>query len=193
MEKNIYSIIQDWHKLLENGTISENEFLAKKNELLNSEKIDTVIESVDRKKIPILKLSIILGVLFLAFFGIYFYQIKIKGSDYSAQYSDTKADSNKNELDDYLYETDNDKYGTYDETADNFGYYVVDNAVTDKAYFHENPRSTRKRKAYLTDKDNFIVEKIHQDFGYVEFTNSKGTVTKGWLNMQELKQCEYCK
>ena len=179
MEKNIYSIIQDWHKLLENGTISENEFLAKKNELLNSEKIDTVIESVDRKKIPILKLSIILGVLFLAFFGIYFYQIKIKGSDYSAQYSDTKADSNKNELDDYLYETDNDKYGTYDETADNFGYYVVDNAVTDKAY--------------LTDKDNFIVEKIHQDFGYVEFTNSKGTVTKGWLNMQELKQCEYFK
>ena len=39
MERNIYAIIQDWHELLKNGTITEDEFNSKKNELLNIEKI----------------------------------------------------------------------------------------------------------------------------------------------------------
>lgn len=191
MEKNIYSIIQDWHKLLENGTINENEFLTKKNELLNTEKIIHVAEPINKKKVPILKLSIILGVVLLASIYIY-YHVKAKDSDYTAEQSDTETDTYQTELENYLAESDNDKYGTYDQIADNFGSYQVNGVVTDRAYFHEEPDLTTKKKSYLTDIDNFKVEKINRDFGYVEFTNSKGNVTKGWLNMEELKPCDHC-
>jgi len=37
MEKNAYEIIQDWHELLKNGIISEDEFITKKKELLGNE------------------------------------------------------------------------------------------------------------------------------------------------------------
>ena len=37
MEKNVYEIIQDWHELLKNGIISEDEFITKKKELLGNE------------------------------------------------------------------------------------------------------------------------------------------------------------
>lgn len=36
MEENIYQILQDWHKLLKSGVITEEEFNAKKNELLGN-------------------------------------------------------------------------------------------------------------------------------------------------------------
>lgn len=38
MEKNVYQILQDWHELLKSGVITEEEFAAKKNELLGGEK-----------------------------------------------------------------------------------------------------------------------------------------------------------
>ena len=44
MEKNIYAIIQDWHELFKNGTITEDEFTSKKNELLNFEKLKAEAE-----------------------------------------------------------------------------------------------------------------------------------------------------
>ncbi|MEI7979707.1 MAG: SHOCT domain-containing protein [Bacteroidota bacterium] len=37
MEKNIYQILQDWHELLKSGAITENEFAAKKRELLGTD------------------------------------------------------------------------------------------------------------------------------------------------------------
>jgi len=38
MEKNVYQVLQDWHELLKSGVITEEEFAAKKNELLGGEK-----------------------------------------------------------------------------------------------------------------------------------------------------------
>ena len=37
MDKNIYEIIKDWHELFQNGIITEEEFIAKKKELLETE------------------------------------------------------------------------------------------------------------------------------------------------------------
>lgn len=47
MEKNVYEIIQDWHELLKNGVISKEQFITKKNELLNIEK--PIVEIIDTK------------------------------------------------------------------------------------------------------------------------------------------------
>lgn len=39
MEKNVYDIINEWHVLLKKGIITEKEFIAKKQELLNEENL----------------------------------------------------------------------------------------------------------------------------------------------------------
>ena len=38
MNKNVYQILQDWHELLKSGVITEEEFAAKKKELLGGDK-----------------------------------------------------------------------------------------------------------------------------------------------------------
>lgn len=38
MEKNVYQILQSWHELLKSGVITDEEFAAKKKELLDSDK-----------------------------------------------------------------------------------------------------------------------------------------------------------
>ncbi len=43
MDKNVYEIIKDWHKLLKNGVISEDEFNARKNfQVLKKNNIEAI-------------------------------------------------------------------------------------------------------------------------------------------------------
>jgi len=56
----------------------------------------------------------------------------------------------------------------------------------EKTFFHSEPDASTVRKAYLIEGDKVYVEKTNNGFGYVTFTNTKGTVTKGWLKMSDL-------
>jgi RNA polymerase subunit RPABC4/transcription elongation factor Spt4 len=58
--------------------------------------------------------------------------------------------------------------------------------VRTKTFFHNEPNASTVRRAYLIEGDKVYVEKTENDFGYVSFTNTKGTVTTGWLKMGDL-------
>lgn len=58
--------------------------------------------------------------------------------------------------------------------------------VTTKTFFHDSPNEYDKRKGYLTQGEVVYIEKIQNGFGYTEFTNAKGQISKGWLKMTDL-------
>ena len=63
------------------------------------------------------------------------------------------------------------------------GTYKVKNT---RAYFHTEADAATVRRAYLIEGDAIYVERISNGFGYVTYTNTAGTVTRGWLKMDDL-------
>lgn len=61
--------------------------------------------------------------------------------------------------------------------------YIVKENINEKVYFYNSPDEVNKRKGYLTSGDLVYVEEIINDFGYVDFTNSRGLQSKGWIKM----------
>lgn len=57
---------------------------------------------------------------------------------------------------------------------------------TDKANFYTAPSLKTIRKAYLVKGNIVAIFKIDGDFGYSEFQNNAGMLTKGWLLIQDL-------
>jgi hypothetical protein len=53
-------------------------------------------------------------------------------------------------------------------------------------YFHNEPNVLTRRKAYFNSKETVNILKVENSFGYVEFTNSKGQKSKGWLDMRDV-------
>ncbi|HEU4471104.1 MAG TPA: protein kinase [Flavisolibacter sp.] len=56
-----------------------------------------------------------------------------------------------------------------------------------RAYFHNEPDGSTRRNAYMTPS-NDVVSALEEKNGYVyvEFTNSRGQTSKGWLRRQDL-------
>ena len=86
MEEKVYELLQEWHVLLKNGTITEEEFAAKKRELLGTKKDtsspsnESSVNLKNKKKINganlliiILSVIILVG---LAFFMYSYYSYK---------------------------------------------------------------------------------------------------------------------
>lgn len=67
------------------------------------------------------------------------------------------------------------------------GYYVVNGSANRKIYFYNAPDVNTRRKAYFSSIETVYVQKIQNEFGYVEFTNENGQTSTGWLNMIELQ------
>ncbi len=107
MEKSVYEIIQDWHELLKKGVISEDEFVAKKKELLENDR--SAVITIEDKPVIVAEernnnhydyyqnvyeeesffskylLFIILGTICLGIFGsFYYYQHKDKQVGFGA-------------------------------------------------------------------------------------------------------------
>jgi hypothetical protein len=57
-----------------------------------------------------------------------------------------------------------------------------------RSYFYKQPNYATMKKAYCVSGEVVYVQKIAGDFGYVEFVNSSGQKTTGWMLMRELSE-----
>ena len=173
MEKTVYEVIQDWHELYKNGVISEDEFIAKKKELLQSDKskIETfenepeiIVESnIDTKYdyhedvyeeesfVSKYRLIIILAVICLLIFGTFYYFQNIKKSEPT------------------------------------IGTYIVNANNNNLVHFHTEPDIHTERNAYFNSRDTVYVSEIQNNFGYVEFENDRHQKSKGWIRLEEME------
>lgn len=68
----------------------------------------------------------------------------------------------------------------------NAGYYLTNATNENLVYFYASPNEYDKKQSYFNDKEQVYVSAIENGFGYVEFTNSRGQNSKGWLRLQDL-------
>ncbi len=175
MEKNIYDIIQDWHELLKNGTISEEEFIAKKKELLaNGQSIDKTkgkeailfTESENKNYydyheeiyeeesfISKYRLFIILATICLLIFGYYYYK-KNKTINSNSQST--------------------------------IGTYIINSDNNNLVHFYTKPNIETQRKSYFSTRDTVYVSEIQNGFGYIEFKNDRNQKSKGWIRLNDM-------
>ncbi len=59
-----------------------------------------------------------------------------------------------------------------------------------KAYFHNEPDESTRRKAFIVHWNNAVIEALDEQNGfiYVIYTNHLGQTSKGWLNKKDLEQ-----
>ena len=74
-----------------------------------------------------------------------------------------------------------------DNTGYEVGYYFASSSTSTNVYFHNQPAASTRRNAYLLNGEEVYVQRISNGFGYVEFTNTNGQTSKGWLDMQALR------
>jgi hypothetical protein len=53
-------------------------------------------------------------------------------------------------------------------------------------YFHNSPNITTRRKAYINTQETVYVLKIENGFGYIEFENTNGEKSYGWVELTNL-------
>jgi uncharacterized membrane protein len=66
------------------------------------------------------------------------------------------------------------------------GDYRVKENVDEKIYFYNKPDDLYKRKGYFIGGEIVYIEKIENDFGYINYTNNVGLNSKGWVKMKYL-------
>lgn len=66
------------------------------------------------------------------------------------------------------------------------GEYIVDASDDDKVYFYSKPDINFIKSSYFNSAELVYVSKFIDNFGYVEFKNSNGQVSKGWVIAQRL-------
>lgn len=175
MEKTVYEIIKDWHELFKKGIISEEEFIAKKKELLENDKPEVeifenepeiILESISKNQydyhedifeeesfISKYRLFIILAIICLLIFGYYYY------------------DKNKT-----INEVNEPVIGTYIINSDN------NNLV----HFFTEPDIETKRESYFSTSDTVYVSEIQNGFGYIEHENDRNQKSKGWIKLEDM-------
>lgn len=228
MEKNNYEIIQEWHALLKNGTITEEEFTAKKNQLLNVDKInrEKIEQHAITHKVEFEKskgffdnsVLILVGFVCVVVLGVYLYTIKdeFKKSEYenettivendttSYQFDRTEDDNTteyKNEptvVKEDVVEVESNTVGSSDDAYDDSydkpvsGNYIVNANENHLVYFYETPDLSTKKKAYFSTEDKVYISEFKNGFGFVEFVNSRGQKSVGWLQLSEISYCNDC-
>ncbi len=57
-----------------------------------------------------------------------------------------------------------------------------------RAYFHNQPDQSTRRKAFIVQGNNAVIEALDEENGfiYVIYTNHLGQTSKGWLNKKDL-------
>jgi|SRR5690554_355443 len=203
--KSKYELIQEWNELLKSGIITEDDFNKKKQELLKSEKTVSETQNVSSlvktlkndildeekreysNKNKIVKISLITFVIGLILLGITYKYINGSLDEETENYIQ-ETESYIEELEPIIHEKN-----IYNETyTPEFSYYVVEPAHNKRVYFHNKPNYSTRRNAYLVSNEIAYVQQIENGFGYVEFTNPKGQVSKGWLSIQDISYCPDC-
>jgi len=57
---------------------------------------------------------------------------------------------------------------------------------SEKTYFHNGPNTSERRKAYMVKGDTGTFDAVVDGFVFVRFTNSRGTVSEGWVQLSDL-------
>ena len=73
------------------------------------------------------------------------------------------------------------------ETVMEPGEYTINASDEDKVYFYSKPDLNYIKKSYFNTVEKVNVKKFEGDFGYVEFINSEGQTSKGWVIAQRLR------
>ena len=155
-------------------------------------KIEKRIPPVLLKKLPTKKMGFVAGSFILLFaIGYLFYSVLFSGREMShknktstlATAEPDKAasmrsiDSVVNSMNSYLLkDSDNNRVKSY--------------TVISKAYFYSSPNIGNPIGKYLTSSGGGVLASLKEENGfvYVNYINSKGRSTKGWLNKNDLEE-----
>ncbi|HOF15870.1 MAG TPA: serine protease [Bacteroidales bacterium] len=58
--------------------------------------------------------------------------------------------------------------------------------IKDRAYFYDEPNKNTRRNAYLIKNDKGNVINRKNGFIYIIYTNRRGQITKGWINIEDI-------
>lgn len=72
------------------------------------------------------------------------------------------------------------------EVKQNKGLYIANGSDNNKIYFHNDADPATRRAAFINSKTEVLVRNIRNGFGYVEFMNTQGKASYGWLEMRQL-------
>ncbi|MGQ7947179.1 hypothetical protein [Flavobacterium sp. WC2509] len=175
MEKTVYEIIKDWHELFKNDVISEEEFIAKKKELLENDKSkieafknepEIIVENISSNQydyhedvyeeesfISKYKLFIILTIICLLIFGYYYYERN-------------KTINNISEP--------------------TIGTYIINSDSNNLVHFYTKPNIETQRKSYFSTRDTVYVSEVKNGFGYIEYKNDRNQKSKGWIKLEDM-------
>jgi len=78
------------------------------------------------------------------------------------------------------------EWGKYDLNFTKISTENISLVLTEKAYFHKESSKETKEKGFIVKGQNVLVEKLSDNFAYVKFVNSKGSITRGWLLKSDL-------
>ncbi|MEN9981862.1 MAG: hypothetical protein RL542_1649 [Bacteroidota bacterium] len=124
-----------------------------------------------------------IGLLILLYFIYYLFNLDTT----SPQDSDIKETQiNTEEVDANQVDTTKaiDPYDFSNELKENSLSYIVN---TDKSYFYSQPNFSYKKRAYLVYGESITALDSQNGFIYINFENSKGTKTSGWILKSDLK------
>lgn len=62
--------------------------------------------------------------------------------------------------------------------------------VNKKVFFHNQPDARTIRRAYLYIGDEATVLNVKNGFGYIEFENTQGQISKGWIDLSDVSFVE---
>ena len=102
--------------------------------------------------------------------------------------SNLEEKTNSNSLVDVTENPDEILEGDYDEiprTIDRN--YIVLASGANPVYFYLTPNKDERKNAFFTTQEIVHTNYINNNFIYIEFTNSEGETSKGWLNISDLK------
>lgn len=195
MEKTVYQIVQEWHELLVLGIVNETEFQEKKTELLGKDQTQqnivaketsanlnvnnqtkTIQESQStfnyKQWFQNNKVAVVVVALIISSVSFWYYYNYIREGSFNNPILDTTTTTTQTPV---------------QVSEDRTGYYIVSADNSNYVYFYRQPDISTKKKAHFESAERIYIQKIENDFGYVEFTNDKGQTTVGWLRMQDLK------
>jgi len=129
---------------------------------------------------------VILVILFIIVIGLIIYFQKNPSNSNNGSAVVNTAQENNNLSTNRSSNVTSDNHQTNTDEKYTNGYYVVNGTAGRKVYFHNLPNKSTIRTAYFDTKEKVYVQKIENNFGYVEFVNLKGQASYGWLEMKYL-------
>lgn len=119
----------------------------------------------------------------------YYYKVTFSYPQGKPEFLETFEQINKT----FDFNNSSDNENVQDDSSvkgDGLGYYTVVARSIDRVYFYTNPDERFKRKGYLIGNESVLVQEIVNGFGYIDYTNSRGLKSNGWIKMSSLLKSE---